>query len=134
MNRLQFLKTLGVGVAAAVITPKLLIPKEPASLPGVPEKDYFGNYKDEAKMLHYAHYEEDMPRYTVDQLCMHDLCVDKDLRVWMVTKPPADTIELTALLELPEPNFIDVKRKNFDEYFIIMGNVFSPGTGMPTRR
>jgi hypothetical protein len=123
MNRLQFLKTLGVGIAAAVITPKLLIEKPGEAVAPVPKVSPFAPYEDEVKMLHYAHYEEDFPKYTIDNLRIHDLCVDKDARVWMCTSMWPDKVELTALLAEPEPNFIEVKKEKFDEYFIIFGNI-----------
>jgi hypothetical protein len=134
MNRRNFLKSIGVGIAAAVIAPKLLIEKPGEVVAPAPKVSPFGIYEDEVKMLHYAHYEEDFPKYTIDDLRIHDLCVDKDARVWMCTAMWPDKVELTALLAEPEPNFLEVRRKNFDEYFIIMGSVFSAGTGMPTRR
>jgi hypothetical protein len=124
MNRLSFLKTIGVGVAAAVITPKLLIEPPKQGVVKPKPKSYFGKYEDEVKALHYAHYEEAMPRYTVDNLCLWDLCVDKNARPWACTAMMLDTIELTALEADPLPNFIDVERSKFDEYFIIMGNTF----------
>jgi hypothetical protein len=122
---------MGMGIAAAVIVPKILIESpEPKAVKKAPRSQFFP-YEDEVKALHHVHYEEDMPRYTVEQLSLHDLCVDKDLRVWMCTGKMLDTIELTALEAAPEPNFIDVKASNFDEYFVIMGNGFLPGTGKP---
>jgi hypothetical protein len=114
MNRLNFLKTLSFGVAAAVITPKVLIETSQKPVVSPPIKT-----REEAKDFDYAHYEEDMPRYTVESLRVHDMCVDIDLRMWMCTAIILDSIELTALSADPLPNFIEVKRSNFDEYFFI---------------
>jgi len=114
MNRLQFLKTLGVGIAAAVITPKLLTEKPPLSL------DITTAGEIDPDAFQYAHYEEDFPKYTINDLRIHDLCVDKDARVWMCTAMWPDKVELTALEADPEPNFFEVRKKNFDEYFFIL--------------
>ena len=127
MNRLSFLKKLSVGIAAAVITPKVLAEVDPSPKETPKDKEWGIKWAKEV----YGHYEEDRMRYTVDQLCMYDICIDKDSRAWMVTMPPSEVIELTALLADPLPNKIDVKRGSFDEYFIIMGNCFMPGTGGP---
>jgi len=123
MNRRNFLKNISVGIAAAVIAPKLLIEKPGEVISPVPRISPFGRYEDEVKMLHYVHYEEDFPKYTIDDLRIHDLCVDKEARVWMCTAMWPDKVELTALLAEPEPNFIEVKKEKFDEYFIIFGNI-----------
>ena len=126
MDRLSFLKTIGTGIAAAVIAPKVVagvfIEK-----PQEKDKEY---HLAQAKKA-YAHYEEDRRRITVDRLCVHDLCLDRNERTWMCTAMGFGVIELTALLAEPEPNMIDVDRDSFDEYFFIMGNAFSAGTGQP---
>lgn len=124
MNRRNFLKSIGVGIAAAIIIPKPLTKQLEGPVKSSRRIDLFGKYKDEAKMLHYAHYDEDLPKYTIDQLCLHDLCFDREMRLWMCTAIWPDKIELTALEAEPEPNFLEVRKKNFDEYFIIMGNLF----------
>lgn len=133
MDRRSFLKSIGVGVAAAVIVPKVLL--EPLEKKAIEHKhkSLFGKYEDEVKALHYAHYEEDLPKYTVEDLRIGDFCVDKDARAWLCTAMFFDKIEMTALEPYPEPSFIDVNRNNFDEYFIIFGSAWGlPGNGQPS--
>jgi len=133
MNRRSFLKSIGVGVAAAVIVPKILL--EPSEKKPIEHrhKSLFGKYEDEVKALHYAHYEEDFPKYTVEDLRVNDLCVDKDARAWLCTAIMLDQIEMTAVEADPEPNFLDVNKNSFDEYFIIFGSAWGiKGTGEPS--
>ena len=126
MDRLSFLKTISTGIAAAVIAPKVVA--------GVfiekPHKEYGDIVNNQDRL--YSHYEEDLKRITVNQLCVHDLCLDRNYRTWMCTAIGFGVIELTALEAEPEPNLIDVDRDSFDEYFFIFGNVFSAGTGQPS--
>jgi len=110
MKRRDFLKSISVGIAAAVIVPKVL-------LKGATEKKELKPYSG--------------PKYTVDELRLHDHCVDKDSREWMCTAIGYGNIELMALISDPLPNFIEIKSEHFDEYFIISGNHFAPGTGQP---
>jgi len=121
MNRLSFLKTLGVGVAAAVITPKILanalIPKE---VPVEKDNEWCKKWANEI----YQRWKEQKP-------FINDCVMDKDQRQWLVTAMYMGKIELTAFDPHPLPNFIDVNEEVFSEYFIIMGNVFAAGTGGP---
>jgi hypothetical protein len=120
MNRLSFLKTLGVGVAAAVITPKLLIeplPEKVLKTGGImPVLEKKGK---EA----YGHYEEPwLHSNDVETLRLWDMCIDRDSRCWLCTAKGIDSVDLTALESDPLPNFIEVKKGVFAEYFIIMSS------------
>lgn len=126
MKRSEFLKTLSFGIAAAVITPKILIEPLPVAI-DTEKPPYFDDLKDK-----YGHYEESWVHSSDPRdLFIHDLCVDKDRRLWMCTAKGFGTIELTALEAEPLPNFIDVDEKVFSEYFIIFSSAFSEGTGGP---
>jgi hypothetical protein len=94
MNRLSFLKTISMGIAAAVIIPGALVPKEldPKKYPLTPDECYY--------------------------ICCNDLCIDKKGFIWVVTAVYMDEIELKIIqLYTNYPSTIIIKQKDFPEYF-----------------
>lgn len=128
MNRLSFLKKLGVGIAVAAITPKVLanIPEKKVEC-DVTKPTYYDDLKSK-----YGHFEEPwIHSNDVNSLHLHDMCIDRDARPWICTGIFKNEIELRAMEPEPLPNLIDIKRNSFNEYFIIINNSFSEGSGEP---
>ena len=120
MNRLSFLKTLGVGIATAVITPKIFAEID-LSIKETP--------KDKEWSIKWAKYAYN--RVKELKPFMSDLCMDKDMRQWRVVSIYENIVTLYALEPNPEPSCIEVKDADFPDYFIILGNSYSEGTGGP---
>lgn len=138
MNRLQFLKTIGVGIAAAVIAPKVLINGEPVPLEGKSIYHTDGVIPFIAKKgKEFAWHEEDYNFLPVEALRINDLIIDRDQRTWVCTGlvgldgEEFNHIHLTAVEANPEPNYLEVERSSFEEYFFIIGSLFHEGIGGP---
>lgn len=111
MNRAAFLKSIGLGIAAAVITPKILIESDfpdPIKAP-----DYCLSW---AKELYATHLKD--VELGVEHLRIWDTVIDRDQRVYIITAMSSDNIELTAADSKVDPNFMDVKKAIFNDYFV----------------
>jgi hypothetical protein len=127
MNRLSFLKTMGVGIAAAVITPKILAElPPPTAVPSEKDKEWGKKWAEEC----YSMWKKDK-ELGVDSLRLWDSVMNRDEEIYVVTGRCLDTIELTAIDTRTQPNFLDITKDKFGEYFIIIGSAFNEGTGVP---
>ncbi len=118
MNRLSFLKTISVGIAAAVIAPKVIAEAIEAPKP-----------KDKEWCLRWA--EEAYQRSLKPKPYIGDIVIDRDGRQWLVTAVYLGKVEVKAFEADPLPNFLDVDVEHFDEYFVVCGSAFMQGTGQP---
>ena len=87
---------------------------------------YETNYNTE-----YGHYEESF-EIRDTRVCMYDMMLNKDEKVYVVTHLDQNRIGLTAVLAETEPNELTVDKNYLYEYFVLIGSVFSEGKGLPT--
>ena len=111
MNRASFLKSIGLGIAAAVITPKILI--EARDINGAKDATYS---KEWAKKL-YAMSLKDR-ELGVEDIRIWDNVTDRNNNLYIVTAIDFDSIELTAMSADTTPNFMDVQKNVFADYFL----------------
>lgn len=117
MNRASFLKSLGVGIAAAVITPKILIE---ATIPdSAKNKEYCLAW---AKDLYAIHLKD--LQMGVGHLRIWDHVIDREQEVYIITGIDSDNIELTAVDPNVDPNFMDVKKAIFNDFFVYGGSSY----------
>ncbi len=128
MNRLSFLKTLGVGVAAGVLAPKIV-------LDGLSKKEITAKcvkIEQEHYFTEYGHFEEDV-HIVEHRVCLWDAVMSKDANVYMVTSIQGDIIGLTAAEADVTPNDLAVSKEYLGEYFVIISSAFGEGTGNPSK-
>jgi hypothetical protein len=118
MNRLNFLKTVSVGIAAAVITPRILISPEQINTPFQGRCLVLDD--DPTKRPH----EEQGVEWENRDVNIWDIAMDKSENIYVVTAICLDTIHLTAIEADTNPNYLEVDQDNFFEYFIIISSTY----------
>jgi hypothetical protein len=118
MNRLSFLKTIGAGIAAAVITPKVLteIPEKAKEIP----KDQVW-CKKQAKEI-YDQYQKDL-KNGVAEIRMWDTVIDEGQNKYIITSITSKAIELTSINPNNLRYGLGVNKNVFSEYFYLMRNI-----------
>lgn len=126
MNRPSFLKSLGAGIAVAVIAPKIIID-------GLTKKEEVITAKclsftEEHVFTKEGHFEEDI-HLVETKVYLWDMTVSRDNNVYVVTYLDANKIGLTAVDMDTVPNELMVDKNYFGEYFIIISNAFHERRG-----
>jgi hypothetical protein len=115
MNRLSFLKTMGVGIAAAVITPKILAElPPPTAVPSEKDKEWGKKWAEEC----YSMWKKDK-ELGVESLRLWDVVYDHKGNEYAITAKGLGIIEVTSFSPDVNPNCMDVEKEHFFEYFVI---------------
>jgi hypothetical protein len=114
MNRLSFLKKISIGIAATVITPKVLAELPSPFICPIGKNKEWGKYWAEQV---YARHLEDV-KLGVDKLKLWDTVIDHKGDTYAVTGRGFGIIELTATHSDTNPSVMDVQTEHFFEYFI----------------
>ena len=129
MNRLSFLKKLGIGVAAGVIAPTIIkdIVITPHLKDGVTiDTDLLPiniNPVELARDYHLRYARMAYQWNVQGKPFFWDVCIDRDGREWVCVPPFEDgQIKLCAVNPKPIPDTIMVKEENFKDYFLIRTN------------
>lgn len=127
MNRLSFLKKVGVGIAAGIIAPTVIkdIVITPRLNDGVTiDTDLLPVNINPSELVRDYHLRNARMVYQWSiqgKPFFWDVCLDRDGREWVCVPPIEDgQINLCAVNPEPLPNAIKIKEEDFKGYFVII--------------